>query len=69
MSNAVKQIETVVASLSDTDLRAFRAWFQKFDAARWDEQLARNVQAASNFWKKPPGTRPFTLNEWFIFTK
>jgi len=43
MSNAVKKIETEVASLSDTDLCAFRAWFQKFDAARWDEQLARDV--------------------------
>jgi hypothetical protein len=45
MSNAVKKIETEVASLSDMDLRVFRAWFQKFDAARWDEQLARDVRA------------------------
>ncbi len=44
MSTAVKKIETDVASLSDADLRAFRAWFQKFDAARWDEQFTSDVQ-------------------------
>ncbi len=44
MSTAVKKIETDVASLSDADLRAFRDWFQKFDADRWDEQFARDVQ-------------------------
>ena len=45
MSNAVKKIETEVTALSETDLSAFRAWFLKFDAAHWDEQLARDVSA------------------------
>jgi hypothetical protein len=45
MSNAVKKIESEVASLSDTELRAFRAWFQEFDGARWDKQLTQDVQA------------------------
>jgi hypothetical protein len=45
MSNAVQKIETEVTALSEKDLCAFRAWFFKFDAARWDEQLASDVQA------------------------
>jgi hypothetical protein len=45
MSNAVEKLENEIASLSDHDLRAFRAWFQEFDAARWDKQLASDVQA------------------------
>ena len=45
MSNAVQKIETEVTALSEKDLCAFRAWFFKFDAARWDEQLARDVSA------------------------
>jgi hypothetical protein len=45
MSNTVKKIEEEVASLSDDELRTFRSWFLKFDSARWDEQLARDVQA------------------------
>ena len=44
MSNAVEKIETEVASLSEKDLCAFRAWFVNFDSARWDEQLARDAQ-------------------------
>jgi hypothetical protein len=45
MPNAVEKIETEVTALSEKDLCAFRAWFFKFDSARWDEQLVRDVQA------------------------
>jgi hypothetical protein len=45
MSNAVEKLENEIASLSDHDLRAFRAWFQEFDAARWDKQFASDAQA------------------------
>ncbi len=45
MSNTVKKIETEVTALSDKDLRAFRDWFLKFDAAHWDEQLTRDISA------------------------
>jgi hypothetical protein len=45
MSNAVQKIETEVTALSEKDLCAFRAWFFKYDAAHWDEQLARDVRA------------------------
>ena len=44
MSNAVQKIETEVTALSEKDPCAFRAWFFKFDAAHWDEQLARDVR-------------------------
>ncbi len=45
MSNTVKKIEDQVAALSEDELGAFRSWFLEFDAARWDEQLARDVPA------------------------
>jgi hypothetical protein len=45
MANVVKKIEEQISTLSETDLRSFRSWFTKFDAAHWDEQLTRDVQA------------------------
>lgn len=45
MSNAVKKIEEEIAALSKTELRTFRSWFMKFDAAHWDEQLTHDIQA------------------------
>ena len=47
ISNAAKKIETEVASLSERDLSVFRAWFIEFDAARWDKQLTRDVEAGN----------------------
>ncbi len=45
MSTAVKKIETEVTALSETELRTFRSWFMKFDAAHWDDQLNNDVRA------------------------
>ena len=45
MANVVKKIEEQISTLSETDLRTFRSWFTKFDAAHWDEQFALDVHA------------------------
>lgn len=45
MSNVVKKVEEEVAALSESELRDFRTWFSRFDAAQWDAQLTRDVQA------------------------
>jgi hypothetical protein len=41
----LQRIETEVASLPDAELRSFRAWFDDFDARRWDGDLARDISA------------------------
>jgi hypothetical protein len=45
MANPVKKIEEQVSALTETDLRTFRTWFMKFDAAHWDEQFSRDMNA------------------------
>ena len=39
----IKEIEDAVAHLSEDKLREFRAWFNSFDAQRWDEQFEADV--------------------------
>jgi predicted sugar kinase len=41
----LEQIETAIAALAERDLAAFRRWFAKFDAARWDKQIERDSQS------------------------
>ena len=41
----VEKVEQQVQSLSPEELAQFRAWFQEFDWAVWDAQLAADVQA------------------------
>jgi hypothetical protein len=41
----VEKLEQQVQSLSPEELAQFRAWFQEFDWAVWDAQLAADVQA------------------------
>jgi hypothetical protein len=41
----LEQIETAIAALAERDLAAFRRWFEKFDAARWDKQIERDSQS------------------------
>lgn len=43
--NKLERIENDVESLSEEDLAAFRKWFQSYDAAIWDQQLERDVNA------------------------
>ena len=39
----VEDIEKAVAKLPPHELAAFRAWFEAFDAARFDEKIERNA--------------------------
>ncbi len=39
----VQDIEKAVAQLPPEELAAFRAWFEAFDAARFDEKIARDA--------------------------
>jgi hypothetical protein len=39
----VDDIERAVAKLSPEDLAAFRAWFEAFEAERFDERIARDA--------------------------
>jgi len=41
----VKEIESAVSQLSKEELKAFRDWFEEFDADEWDRQLEENVAA------------------------
>ncbi len=41
--NKLKEIETIVTTLSKTDLTVFREWFSEFDAKVWDEQFEEDV--------------------------
>jgi hypothetical protein len=35
----IEELEKAVSQLSGNELAAFRDWFARHDAARWDEQL------------------------------
>jgi hypothetical protein len=39
----VQDIEKAVAQLPPEELAAFRVWFEAFDAARFDERIARDA--------------------------
>ena len=41
----LEQIETAIAALAEKELEAFRRWFEKFDAARWDKQIERDSRS------------------------
>ena len=40
----IREIEKAVSNLPFKDLIAFRGWFQKFDAARWDQQFENDAR-------------------------
>lgn len=40
-----RQIEHEVESLPPNELKAFRQWFESFDADKWDEQFEVDAQA------------------------
>jgi hypothetical protein len=40
---SLQRIESEVAALPETDLRQFRTWFDQFDAQRWDQTLAADI--------------------------
>ena len=41
----IKKIEEAVSHLDSKQLAQFRAWFNKFDAARWDRQLEEDARS------------------------
>jgi hypothetical protein len=41
----LEKIETAIAALAEKELQAFRRWFAKFDAARWDKQIERDSKS------------------------
>jgi hypothetical protein len=41
----IEEIENAVARLPPDELDAFRAWFAEFDAACFDEKIARDIES------------------------
>ncbi|MEO8496795.1 MAG: hypothetical protein ABI614_17130 [Planctomycetota bacterium] len=41
----LQQLEKTIAELSPDQLSEFREWFLAFDADKWDQQFARDVEA------------------------
>jgi len=41
----LEALEKRVSALSAEELAEFRRWFAEFDAAAWDRQIARDVNA------------------------
>jgi len=43
--NTIEDLENAVAKLSPEDLARFRAWFEEFEAAKFDRKIERDAQA------------------------
>jgi hypothetical protein len=43
--STVEQAETTVTQLSADGLRRFRAWFEQYDADRWDQEFEQDSQS------------------------
>ena len=43
MAKLVEDIEKAITELPQEQLREFRAWYEEFDSAAWDEQIERDV--------------------------
>jgi hypothetical protein len=41
----VKELEKAITDLPPDKLAEFRAWFESFDAARWDQQFEEDVKS------------------------
>jgi hypothetical protein len=41
----VEDIEKAIAQLTAADLDKFRAWYEAFDAQRFDEKIERDIRA------------------------
>jgi len=44
MATTLESLEREVAQLPQSQLRKFRAWYEKFDADKWDEQIEKDVK-------------------------
>jgi hypothetical protein len=47
---SVQAIEADVELLDPAGRARFRAWFERFDAADWDQQLEHDVQSGALDW-------------------
>jgi hypothetical protein len=45
MARKVDELEKEIAKLPAEELREFRAWYEQFDSAAWDEDLERDIAA------------------------
>ena len=45
MNMTIEDIEKAVAQLPPDQLAQFRAWFDEFDAARFDQKIERDAKA------------------------
>lgn len=45
MTKSVEEVEKAVAQLPPNQLKRFRAWYEKFDADLWDEQIERDISS------------------------
>jgi hypothetical protein len=43
MAKTVEDIEKAVSELPQDQLRIFRAWYERFDADAWDEQIEKDA--------------------------
>jgi hypothetical protein len=41
----IEDLEKAVAKLPPADLARFRAWFEEFDAARFDQKIERDAKS------------------------
>lgn len=46
----VQAIEAAVQQLAPEERAQFRAWFESFDAADWDQQIEQDVQDGALDW-------------------
>ena len=46
----VLAIEAAVEQLPPAERAQFRAWFERFDAADWDQQLEQDAEAGALDW-------------------
>jgi hypothetical protein len=42
---SIEELEKAVAQLSPEDLARFRAWFEEFEAAKFDRKIERDARA------------------------
>ena len=45
MASNVEDIEKAITQLPQDQLKQFRAWYEKFDADVWDEQIEKDSAA------------------------
>ena len=43
MMNTAKEIEKAIESLPQSELKEFRAWFERYDAEIWDEKIDQHA--------------------------